>query len=96
MNTYLVLDIAVHDLESFSAYIQEIPKLIEKHMGRYVVQGEVPEVIEGDWKPERMVIIEFPSKEKAKSFLSDPEAKLLFEIRHKTASSKLLLVEGCI
>ena len=65
MNAYLVIDIAIHDLEVFSKYIQEIPKFIEKHSGRYVVQGEEPTVMEGSWKPERLVVIEFPSKDNA-------------------------------
>ena len=68
MNAYLVLDLAVHDFEKFQDYINKIPAVIEKHAGRYIVQGEEPEVIEGDWNPERIVIIEFPSRAKAKKF----------------------------
>lgn len=96
MNAYLVIDIAIHDLEAFSKYIQEIPKFIEKHSGRYVVQGEEPTVMEGSWKPERLVVIEFPSKENAKAFLEDPEADSLFELRHKTTTSNVVLVDGCL
>ena len=96
MNAYLVLDISIHDFETFNEYIQKIPKFIEKHLGRYIVQGEVPTVMEGDWKPERLVVIEFPSSENAKAFLKDPDAQSLFEIRHKSTTSKLVLVDGCL
>ena len=96
MNAYLVLDLSIHDFEKFSVYIQEIPKFIAKHSGRYVVRGVEPTVMEGDWKPERMVIIEFPSRENATAFLSDPDAQSLFALRHKTTTSKLLLVDGCL
>jgi uncharacterized protein (DUF1330 family) len=51
--------------------------------------------MEGDWQPERVVVIEFPDKEIAKGFLNDPEAQPLFSIRHKTTESKLILAEGC-
>jgi len=96
MNAYLVLDFAIHDFESFREYIEEIPKFIEKHLGRYIVRGEEPTVMEGSWKPERMVVIEFPSRENANAFLKDPEAQSLFAIRHKTTTSKLVLVDGCL
>jgi uncharacterized protein (DUF1330 family) len=42
-----------------------------------------------------MVIIEFPEREKAEEFLSDPEIQNLFKVRHATTTSKLVLVEGC-
>jgi uncharacterized protein (DUF1330 family) len=51
--------------------------------------------MEGDWTPERMVILEFPSRENARAFLDDPEAQTLFAVRHKTTVSKLVLVDGC-
>jgi uncharacterized protein (DUF1330 family) len=42
-----------------------------------------------------MVIIEFPEREKAEAFLSDPEIQDLFKIRHSTTTSKLVLADGC-
>jgi uncharacterized protein (DUF1330 family) len=51
--------------------------------------------MEGDWAPERMVILEFPARENARAFLDDPDARKLFDVRHKTTASKLVLVEGC-
>ncbi len=95
MRGYLILDLKINEYEVFKEYIENIPKFIEKHDGRYVVQGVEPEVMEGDWYPERVVVLEFPSKEKAKGFLSDPEAQPLFAIRHKSTTSKLILAEGC-
>jgi len=83
MNGYLILDLKIADFEVFKEYIEKIPKFIEKHGGR------------GDWCPERVVILEFPSKERAKEFLNDPEAQSLFSIRHKSTTSKLILAEGC-
>jgi uncharacterized protein (DUF1330 family) len=96
MNAYLVLDLSVNDFENFVEYIEKIPIFIQKHDGRYIVQGVEPEIMEGDWKPERVVILEFPSKQKAKDFLGDPDAQILFNIRHKSTTSKLILVEGCL
>ena len=95
MNGYLILDLSIKNIDSFMEYIEKIPEFIKKHGGRYIVQGVEPEVMEGDWQPERVVVLEFPSKEKAKEFLEDPEAQSLFAIRHNSTTSKLILAEGC-
>jgi uncharacterized protein (DUF1330 family) len=95
MKAYLVLDLSVNELGGFRKYIAEIPAFIAKHSGKYLVRGVQPTPIEGDWKPERLVIIEFPERENAEAFLSDPEIQELFKVRHETTTSRLLLADGC-
>jgi uncharacterized protein (DUF1330 family) len=95
MTAYLVLDFTVTDPRGFLPYVEAIPAFIEKHGGRYIVRGEPPTAMEGDWAPERMVILEFPSRENAQAFLADPDAQALFALRHRTTVSRLVLVDGC-
>ena len=95
MKAYLVLDLAVNDFAGFRTYIAQIPAFIAKHSGKYIVQGVVPTPIEGDWTPERMVIIEFPDRTHAEAFLGDPQIQDLFKIRHATTTSRLVLADGC-
>lgn len=94
MKAYLILDFSVHDLEMFMQYVKKIPAHIKKHHGKYIVEGVDPEIIEGDWKPEKIVVIEFPARENAKAFLEDPLAQSLFKLRHDSTVSKLVLVAG--
>lgn len=94
MTAYLVLDFSVRDLRGFMPYVEAIPAFIARHGGRYIVRGEKPTVMEGDWRPARMVILEFPARANAEAFLADPEAQDLFALRHRTTDSKLVLVEG--
>jgi len=96
MNAYLILDLSINNFESFREYIERIPLFIKKHGGRYLVQGVEPEVMKGDWHPDRIVVLEFPSNENAKEFLRDPEAQSLFAIRHQSTTSKLILANGCV
>jgi uncharacterized protein (DUF1330 family) len=95
MKAYLVLDFAVRDLPGFMPYVAAIPAHIARHGGRYIVQGAIPTPMEGDWTPERMVILEFPARANAEAFLSDPEIQDLFKLRHDTTVSRLVLVDGC-
>ena len=95
MKAYLVLDFTINDFAGFRKYIAEIPAFIAKHSGQYIVRGVEPTTIEGDWKPERMVILEFPARENAEAFLADREIQDLFKVRHDTTTSKLVLVDGC-
>ena len=94
MKAYLVLDLSVNDFGGFRKYIAEIPAFIAKQSGKYIVQGARPTTIEGDWKSERIVIIEFPERKNAEAFLCDAEIQDLFKIRHDTTTGKLLLVDG--
>jgi uncharacterized protein (DUF1330 family) len=95
VKAYLVLDLSIDDFAGFKPYIAAIPAFIAKHSGKYIVQGVQPTVMEGDWRPERMVVIEFPARENAEAFLSDPDCQELFRIRHRTTTSRLVLVDGC-
>lgn len=94
MAAYLVLDLTVKDLPEFLPYVEAIPAFIAKHGGRYISKGADPTVIEGDWTPQRLVILEFPSRNDAKAFLADPDAQALFARRHRSTTSRLILVDG--
>jgi uncharacterized protein (DUF1330 family) len=90
------LDLTIHDIEKFIEYIKSIPEFIAKHAGRYIVQGEEPTVMEGDWNPERMVVIEFPSRENANEFLQDPEAQsLLSYVKTPQQANLFWLTDAC-
>ena len=86
MKGYLILDFSISYFSNFKEYIDKIPEFIKKHGGRYIVRGSEPELMEGDWHPERVVVLEFPSTNKAKEFLGDPEAQSQFGTNQLPAS----------
>ena len=94
MKAYLILDFKVTDLGAFMEYVSRIPAFIAKHEGRYLVEGVKAKVIEGNWSPDTIVVLEFASREKAENFLDDPEIAPLFAIRHQSTDSNLVLVNG--
>ncbi len=95
MKAYLQIDLKILDLEGFMEYANRIPELINKHGGRYLVQGVEPMPVQGEAIPERSVLLEFPSKVAAESFLSERAKPDLHEIWQRTTESRILLLEGC-
>ena len=94
MSAYIVVDIRVRDPEGYAQYRAAVPPLVAQYGGRYLVRGGALEVMEGDWQPERLVVIEFPSVEQAKAFLHAPEYTSLRATRRATTDSNLVIVQG--
>jgi uncharacterized protein (DUF1330 family) len=94
LKTYLILDFTIINLEKFMEYVEKIPTYLNKHCGKYLVEGVTPNILEGDWNPDRIVVLEFDAQENAQDFLSDSEVKELFKIRHENTRSNLILVNG--
>jgi len=94
MAGYIVADIEITDPDEYQKYAQQTAATIERYGGKFLVRGGRSETLEGDWKTERLVILEFPSVEQAKKWYDSPEYSAIKGIRHRSAVSKMLLVHG--
>ena len=94
MTAYIILDIEVNDPESYEEYKKLGPPTVTLYGGKYLARGGKSENIEGDWHPNRIVMLEFPSVEQAKAWINSPEYAPARELRHKYAISKTIIVEG--
>ncbi len=93
MPALLIADINVQDANEYSEYRAANPGIIKKFGGRYLAVGGDVRVIEGDWTPRRVIIIEFPDMAAITAFYESPEYIRLREIRWKSADSRLVAVE---
>ena len=94
MSAFVILDITVTDPERFEVYKQLAPATIEAYGGRYIARGGKAESLEGDWSPDRIVILEFDSMDKAKAWMNSPEYREARTMRHEAAISRTIVVEG--
>lgn len=94
MTAYLIVDVAIRDPQRYEDYKQKVPALIARHGGEYLVRGGVHEVLEGEWRPTRLVLFRFPSRDAIKAFLADPDYQPLAALRHAIADSSLVAVDG--
>ncbi len=94
MSAFVVADLDVFDPEKYEMYKHLVPATLELYGGRYLARGGKVEALDGTWTPARLVIIEFPSIEKAKAWANSPEYAKAKAIRHETAHSRIIVVEG--
>ena len=94
MAAYLVVDIDISNPAQFEEYKKLAPAAIAKYGGRYVIRGGAYEVLEGNWKPERVTVVEFESMEKGRAFYNSPEYQAAIKARAGAADMKMLLVQG--
>lgn len=94
MAYYAIFDVTITDLAKYKEYMALVKPVVEAARGRYLVRGGAHVVLEGDWNPTRLVVLEFPSAEAARSFYESPEYRGLKALRESCSSAKLVTVEG--
>jgi uncharacterized protein (DUF1330 family) len=94
MPAYVVVEIAVHDAQTYEQYKQLAPPAIAAYGGRYLARGGATEALEGEWNPPRFVILEFPTVERARAWWSSPEYAAAKAMRQASTETRMLLVEG--
>jgi uncharacterized protein (DUF1330 family) len=67
---------------------------VEAHGGRYLARAGRTEKLEGDWLPRRLVILQFASMEQAKAWLDSPDYAPVKKLRHQSASTNMVVIEG--
>lgn len=94
MSAYVVVDIEVLDAERYETYKQLAPPAVAAFGGRYIARGGATETLEGDWRPTRLVIVEFPTTERAKAWWASAEYEQAKALRHECARSRMVVIEG--
>lgn len=94
MTAYVVVDIDVHNPSGYEEYKKLAPAAVELYGGKYIARGGQTETLEGDWSPSRLVILQFENSEQAKKWLNSEEYREARAMRHKTAHSRMVVIEG--
>ena len=82
------------DAAAFDDYRKRVPAVVAQYDGKYVVRGGKIEMLEGGWSPKRLVIIEFPSIERALEWYRSPEYAPLKALRQRGARANIIVAEG--
>jgi uncharacterized protein (DUF1330 family) len=91
---YVVVDARSSDPERMAEYRRLSQIAVEKFGGRFLVRGGTYEVLEGNWQPQRLVVVEYPDIEAARRFYDSPEYVAARAARAGVSDFDMLLVEG--
>ena len=95
MAAYLVVDIArVLDEDAYGRYKNQVSPGLLAAGGRYLARGGRVDVLEGDWRPNRLVLVRFDSAEAARSWWASKEYAALKELRQASTETRMVLVDG--
>jgi uncharacterized protein (DUF1330 family) len=91
---YLVVDARATVPGQMDEYRRLAQVAVAHFGGRYLIRGTRCEILEGDWCPERLVVVEFPDLQQARDFYDSPEYRAAREARAGVSDFQMLLVEG--
>jgi len=94
MAAYAVVNVEITDPAGFAEYRKSVPATIAAFGGRFLARGCATEVLEGEWIPKRLVILEFPDAATIKAWYHSVEYQQLLELRKRTAISDFVIVAG--
>jgi uncharacterized protein (DUF1330 family) len=101
---YVILEITVHDPEMYGKYREAIAPVIARHGGRYLVRSGAKSFDkdpatrlvspEGEWYPDRIIVLEFDSRAQLQAFVESAENKAIAPLRHGSATTRSVVVDG--
>lgn len=93
MPVYLVSNVEVHDHGQFRNYQKPGRAAVFQYGGKFLAEGASPEMLEGEWEPKRMAIVEFPDADTARTFYNSAEYQVARKHRLPAANFNIVLVD---
>lgn len=94
MSAYVIAEVEVTDPAAYEDYRKQVPGVVTKYGGKFIVRGGKIESMEGGWSPKRVVVLEFASMEQALKWYRSADYAPLVKLRQKASKGKLIIVEG--
>ena len=93
-SAYIIANIRVTNPEQYEDYKKLSTIAMKAHGAEVCVRGGKVEVLEGDWTPDRVVLLKFPSLEAARAFNDSVEYAAARQSRQGAAVMRMVVVEG--
>jgi uncharacterized protein (DUF1330 family) len=94
MAAYAIVDLDVKDAEALANYRRDVPATVAKYGGRFLARGGATVVLEGGWKPKRVVVLEFPSMDALQRWYRSDDYKPLLADRLRHSTANFIAVDG--
>jgi uncharacterized protein (DUF1330 family) len=94
MPAYWIGEHAITDEALFAEYLRQAIPIIERFGGRYLTRVGSHAVLEGDWQPNRVAVIEFPDRAALEAFYRAPDYQPLIALRRRAATDVIIAIDG--
>ena len=95
MAAYLVCTMTIHDPETYRKYTALTPATLARYGGKFLTRGDPVETVEGGPTfAERMVLLEFPDREKALAWYNDADYQSAAIFRRQDSTARILMQSG--
>lgn len=93
MPAFVIAEIDIKDPEKYDSYKELTPATVSAFGGKFVLRGKPVKVLEGKWNHQRLIMLQFPSKEKAEAWYHSEAYQHAVSVRDDAATANFLLVE---
>ncbi|MDD3363744.1 MAG: DUF1330 domain-containing protein [Syntrophomonas sp.] len=94
MPAYVLIEIEIHDGNTYFQYIEKARPIVESYGGHYLIRGGKVTPLFGDWDPERIILIKFSSHEDVEKCFNSKEYLEIAELREKSTNTRSIILEG--
>jgi uncharacterized protein (DUF1330 family) len=94
MPAYVIVETDIQDPEQYEQYKAASLAAVAGGGGRFIVRGGEVAVLEGDWQPSRLVVLEFPDLEAARRWYASADYQQAKKLRDGAANLNMVAVEG--
>jgi len=91
---YIIANVEVRDAKTYERYRAGVPATVAQYGGEFMVRGGRWERLEGDEPKSRLVVLRFPSYERALAWYHSEEYQPLARLRQSASEGNLVIVEG--
>jgi uncharacterized protein (DUF1330 family) len=91
---YVIADVYRTNPDGAARHSELAGPSVERHGGRYLARGGALTVLEGDWEPERLTVLEFPSTAAARAWFESEHYQQARDVRQGAGTWQMVVVDG--
>lgn len=92
MSAFILVEVDIHNMEVYEEYKKMTPDSLVPFGGKFVIRGLPVEALEGEWRHDRLVLLEFSTREKALEWYNSSTYQKAKKIREKASSANFFIV----
>ena len=94
MPAYVISMMSISDPDTYRKYTDRTPPIVSRYGGKFLARGGDVMTIEGEPYNDRVVLLEFPTRQSVLDWMADPEYQDAVVHRHASSKARILLIDG--